>query len=239
MSAGTVVRVRRDSDAVSVVDVDVVGARHLEGAVPWRRFRGYRGQVHLPGTYWSVRAGAHVGYESLLELANLMLIDFDPDVEQIVSQPFLLDGVDGARRRRHVPDFLVRLGDGRVRVVDVKPAHRLTVAKVRGSLEWTRRLMAQIGWEYEICSEPHPVLVTNVRFLAGFRWADRYDPDEVDRVRGVIGDLVPFRDAVSRAAEAAGTARRARAVLLHLLWRRELVTDLYRRLDADSLVWRA
>jgi hypothetical protein len=40
---------------------------------------------------------AHVGYESRLEYANLLLADFDPRVDWILSQPFLLEG----RTRAH------------------------------------------------------------------------------------------------------------------------------------------
>ena len=43
----------------------------------------------LLGTYWSATQGDHVIYESRLELANLLLADFDSQVRQIVAQPFM------------------------------------------------------------------------------------------------------------------------------------------------------
>ncbi len=46
-------------------------------AVPWRTTRSARGQVHYPGWYWSATTGSHVIYESRLELARLLLADFD------------------------------------------------------------------------------------------------------------------------------------------------------------------
>ncbi|MGO9899180.1 MAG: hypothetical protein ACLP0J_05720, partial [Solirubrobacteraceae bacterium] len=45
-------------------------------AVPWREIRSHRGQEHLSGLYWSSTTGAHVVYESRLELARLLLADF-------------------------------------------------------------------------------------------------------------------------------------------------------------------
>lgn len=48
-----------------------------------------------------------VAYESRLELARIILADFDPSVAGIAAQPFLLAGDDGARDRRHVPDLLL------------------------------------------------------------------------------------------------------------------------------------
>jgi putative transposase len=61
-----------------------------------------------------------VGFESWLEQDRLILLDFDPDVVGIASQPFWLHWHDGKERRRHAPDYYVRLADGRARVVDVR-----------------------------------------------------------------------------------------------------------------------
>jgi hypothetical protein len=83
-------------------------------AVPWRAVRLHRGQQHLPGLYWSATTGGHVIYESRLELARLLLADFDPDVVGIAAQPLLVRDGD----RRHVPDFL--RADRSVLIVNVK-----------------------------------------------------------------------------------------------------------------------
>ena len=50
-----------------------------------------------------------------------MLLDFDPDVTAVSSQPFWLRwcGEDG-RDRRHAPDFFARLADGTGVVVDIR-----------------------------------------------------------------------------------------------------------------------
>lgn len=236
MNAETVIRARRKSGEEMAVPLSEVGARHLIDVRPWRAFRWYRGQRHLPGTYWSARMEAPVGYESRLELANLILMDFDSDVLSIVSQPFLVEGWDGKRIRRHVPDYLLRLRDGGIRVIDVKPAHRLHVPKVRDSLDWTRRLMAVPGWEYTICSEPDPTLSTNVRFLSGFRWNDRFEEAEIEGARRVVNEPMSFESAVRHASRALDNHDRARAVVLHLLWRGLLASDLKRTLDNDSEV---
>ena len=47
----------------------------LYAAAPWRTFRWYFGQRHYSGTYWSATQRDHVIYESLLELAALLLAD--------------------------------------------------------------------------------------------------------------------------------------------------------------------
>jgi hypothetical protein len=44
----------------------------------------------LFGTYGSATERDHVIYESRVKFANLLLADFDPAVDRIVAQPFLL-----------------------------------------------------------------------------------------------------------------------------------------------------
>src|SRR5712691_2832921 len=60
-------------------------AAEVVAALPWRRVRSARGQAHYPGWYWSATTGGHVVYESRLELARLLLADFDSDVVAIAA----------------------------------------------------------------------------------------------------------------------------------------------------------
>jgi hypothetical protein len=48
--------------------------------LPWRTFRWYYGQQHYSGSYWASTMSAHVVYESRLELARLLIADFDASV---------------------------------------------------------------------------------------------------------------------------------------------------------------
>ncbi len=96
--------------------------------------------------------------------------------------------------------------------------------------------MAVPGWEYEICSEPDPTLSTNVRFLSGFRWNDRFEAAEVECARGAVNAPTSFATAVRQVSLVLNNRARARAVVLHLLWRRLLASDLSRTLDNDSEV---
>lgn len=54
-----------------------------------------------------------------------MLMDFDPKVVGIASQPFWLHWHDGERERRHAPDHFVRRADGSAVVVDVRADERI------------------------------------------------------------------------------------------------------------------
>ncbi|MGI8309064.1 TnsA-like heteromeric transposase endonuclease subunit [Saccharopolyspora hattusasensis] len=140
----------------------------LRTAVPWRTFRWYRGQRHYSGTYWSATEKNHVVYESRLELARLLLADFDTSVRGIVAQPILLKSMVSGRERKHVPDFLLFTDDVPV-VVDVKPRHRAARPENVFTFDWTRRLVESKGWSYQVFSEPPLAELENVRYLAKYR----------------------------------------------------------------------
>ena len=150
--------------ALDRVDVDEV----LRGE-PVREFRWYKGRQFYSGWYWSATGERLVVYESRLELARIMLADFAPDVVGIAAQPFQLVGRDGGRLRRHVPDLLLVSVDGAVTVVDVKPASRLALPKVREVFDWTERLCALRGGSFEAWCGADAQVLANVTFLAGFR----------------------------------------------------------------------
>lgn len=129
------------------VDEDV-----LLNSAPVREFRWFKGRRFYSGWYWSATTSGLVAYESRLELARILLADFDPAVTAIAAQPFLLSALDGGRVRRHVPDLLLRHVSGLVTVVDVKPSRLLNDADVRAVFRWTEQLVASRGWAFEVWS---------------------------------------------------------------------------------------
>ena len=97
----------------------------LEEALPVRSFQWAKGAPHFPGSWWSSTTGDHVGFESWLERDHVMVMDFDPGIVGIASQPFWLHWRDeNGRPRRHAPDFFARRADGSGLVVDVRPDDR-------------------------------------------------------------------------------------------------------------------
>lgn len=124
-----------DGFEIGFVDEDGVERRALladawaapfERYRPVRRFPSYKGQKHFPGQWWSATMGGHVGFESWLERDHLMLLDFDPAVVGVSSQPFwLFWAVESGKVRSHAPDYFARLDDGSALVVDCRPADRI------------------------------------------------------------------------------------------------------------------
>jgi hypothetical protein len=227
----------RGHAGVALVPVDHLRLEHFTESVPWRRPGSRRGQAHLPGCYWAATVADHVVYESRLELERLLLADFDPAVTAIFAQPCLLTGVVGGVRRRHVPDFLFASADGAVTVVNVKPAARLLVPKVAQALAWPGAVFEAHGWGYEVWSGAERVLVENVRFLAGYRRRGLVDEAQLENALAEMVDGEPLGAAERRLA-GSGPAWQMRPVLLALLWRHRLVTDLSRPLSAASVLRR-
>lgn len=226
MTGEALLRQRRGSELVEVPLPGAVEVAGFDELTPWRVFRSRHGQAHYSGLYWSAVMCGHVGYESRLELAWLLLSDRDPRWRLLVSQPFqLVMTVDG-RRCRHVPDFLAVRDDGLVTVVDVKPRHRLQDPDVASTFAWTRELVERQGWEFTVFSEPDPMLLSNVRFLAGYRRAWQFDVGLLEGLTGTLTAPKTFEQ-VERTASAGGTDHaRIRTHLLHLLWSGRVRADL-------------
>ena len=89
-----------DSGAEHRVSLRQARSVRFEEAKPVRRIPSYRGQRNLPGLWWSATLGAHVGFESWLERDHAMLLDFDPAVVGLSSQPLWLCWAKSLDRRR-------------------------------------------------------------------------------------------------------------------------------------------
>ena len=73
-------RFRKADGELSDTTLDRVAVDDVVAGLPVREFRSYKGRQHYPGWYCSAALGRLVVYESRLELARIMLADFDPAV---------------------------------------------------------------------------------------------------------------------------------------------------------------
>ncbi|MEU6072130.1 TnsA-like heteromeric transposase endonuclease subunit [Streptomyces sp. NPDC047082] len=204
----------------------------FEQAAPVRRFRWSKGGKSFAGWYFCATTGEHIGYESWLERDRLILLDADPQVTGIASQPFWLHWHDGERRRRHAPDYFVRLANSRGRVVDVRAADRVDEAAAE-AFAATERACRAVDWEFVWADVPDPVLMANMRWLSRYRRQRCLRRDVTDRLMEVFSEPRPLRPG----AEEAGDPLMVLPVLFHLLWSGVLVTDVASRLlGSDSVV---
>ena len=229
------VRFRDSGGDVIRSELGSVSAGALAAGRPWRTFRWHHGQAHFSGWYWAATTGRHVVYESRLELARLLLADFDPSVAAIAAQPFYLTACVNGRERNHVPDFLLLGGDGVVSVVNVKPSARLADPKVAEALGWAGAVFAERGWRHEIWTGASPVRLSNVRFLAAYRDPARLDPAVVSAVAEQVAGPVRLCEIEQAWPERSGEAR---AAVLHLVWCGVVRADLSVLLSAETMLER-
>lgn len=204
----------------------------FEEAQPARSFRFEKGLRSFAGWWYFATAEAHVGFESWLERDHLMLMDFDPGVRAVSSQPFWLRWRDEEDRvRRHAPDFFARLADGSGVVIDVRPDSRIPTRDAE-TFAVTAAACEAAGWEYRRVGELDPVLVANVRWLARYRHRRCLVPE----VAAVLLGVFAGGRGLFEGAEMAGDRLRVLPVLFHLMWRRQLAADLATPLGASSVV---
>lgn len=78
-----------DQDGEQRLPLTEVWTVPFESCPPVRGFPFYKGQRNHVCRGWTATTRSLVGYESWLERDRLLLLDFDPEVAGIASQPFL------------------------------------------------------------------------------------------------------------------------------------------------------
>jgi hypothetical protein len=238
MAVECLVSFKDSSGEVSTLGIGSANAECVVAGMPWRTFRWRQSQAHYSGWYWSATTGRHLVYESRLELAYLLMADFDPSVMSIAAQPLCVTARVDGRRRRHVPDFLVIDSDGLATVVNVKPASHVDDPKVADALGWAAKVFAERGWRHIVWTGAPATTLANVRFLAAYRRGDRVDADAVAELRRRFTAPISIGQAEAAVLDRF-PAELSRPALLHLLWRGELRADLNEPLCAATMLERA
>jgi hypothetical protein len=238
---GGVISAPVDGFAVGYITED--GAEHrielaeawtapLEWCRPVRRFPSYKGQRHFSGLWWTATVGRHVGYESWLERDHLMLLDFDPTVVAVASQPFWLFWTnEQGKVRSHAPDYFARLAGGGVMVVDCRPVERIK-PKDAAKFDATRRACDLLGWRYQVVGVTNAILTANVRWLAGYRHPRHGRSEIAASLRRAFAEP----GGLMAGAEQVGEPIAVLPMLFHLLWRHDLHADLSVPLHPDTAV---
>jgi len=136
--------------------------------------------------------------------------------------------------RSHPPDYFARRADGSAVVLDCRPDDRIEPRDAE-AFAATERACALVGWDYRRVGAAVPVLVENVRWLAGYRHPRFLNPPMEEALMRGFADRRPLLEG----AETAGRPLTVLPVLFHLLWQHELVTDLSVPLHSCAAVTRA
>lgn len=224
-----------DGDSIERIPLDEALNAPLEEAKPIRGLSFYRGQSYHGGWYWSSTTGAHVSYESRLELAHLIQADFDPEVVGIVAQPFRLHWREGGKPYRHVPDYLYVLANGRRRIVNVTlPQYADRPRKVR-SQRACAAAAKRLGWSSTTLGLPDMAYLRNLHLLSQARGASW----NVAQYEKAILEAASRRVPIGELIHCVGQPALTKPAVLSLLWHHRLRADLSVLLNPDTLVWRS
>lgn len=226
---------------VEYVDRDLIRRREpltacwserFERFSPVRKIRPYPGQRSITRDYWVATTRARLACESHLERHHAMLLDFDPQVVGLAGQPFRLFWPGRRGRQGHVPDLFVRRHDGQAVVVDVRPGELIEPGDAE-AFAATARACELAGWAFRRAGTIEPVLLENVKWLAGYRRARFCDGEIAGSLMAAFAQPRTLFDG----AQAAGDRIKVLPVLYHLLWLQKLRVDVASvRLGPDSVV---
>lgn len=162
---------------------------------PEQSLSTFRFRRRTPGTFVLVpdpKRGRSIRCQGQLEAAAANILVACPAIQAIQEQPLTIwyawrkDSADvtilacppATKARRTilcsyiVPDFLVTMQSGRQRLVEIKPASRLSKPVVQRKLAVARQYAAHQGWEFHLVTEQslgRSSLLANVRLLNRFR----------------------------------------------------------------------
>jgi len=234
--------------AATVMWIDTAGEVHAEMAGPelrtvdfsatfparvpvqWPQRRNYEGR------YWFASIADHCAFESLFERTALMVFDHTGTVASIAPQPMKITfdkALDSKATAEHYPDFFAVLTNGDHVLYDVRPQG--LVHKAAAQFAATAALCDRIGWRYELFTEIHPVAQLGLEFIAGYRHPrNRPNAEQEARILSIFGEPTPLGAGCTMLNLRHPHA--PRPWIYHLLWTRQLHTDLTAPLTSDTLL---
>lgn len=191
-------------------------------------------------------SGASAGFESSLERDWLICLDFDPQVELVLEQPFSLNYISDGRELRYTPDVLAQYSRRNdhvpVVVFEVKPYEeiRASFANYRTRFKHTVRYCRERGWQFKIVTE-HQIrtpYLQNAKFLRKYRAL----PPQVLYKEQLLYSMKALGPTTPQALLAMAYLHdEKRMAALPELWRlvalREINADFDKPLTMQSVIW--
>ncbi|MFI1585286.1 TnsA-like heteromeric transposase endonuclease subunit [Embleya sp. NPDC020630] len=209
--------------------VKAAGTVRFEGLSPVSAFPVVPGRRWGPGWWWSATTGGHVVHGSAAMRDRLMLLDRDPRVVGLAGRPVRLvwrDAADG-RVRSWVPQLFARYADGTALLADCPGSSGAGGVRELRAGGVVAAACEAVGWSYRRLEPPDPVLVANVRWLAGYRHP-RHRGSPV--VEAAVVDAFARARPLIEGVRAVGDPIVVWPVVFHALWSGRLSVVLSRPL---------
>jgi len=116
-----------------------------------KRLPSRRRSGRLIGRFPSGKSQEPLPFESRLELDALRVLEMDPDVTVMQTQPLQLTYLDGMKLRRYIPD--IQVWGTKDYVIEVKPSNKADTEEFKRIVEVRRSYFAEKGLGYEVWTE--------------------------------------------------------------------------------------
>ncbi|NEC67699.1 TnsA-like heteromeric transposase endonuclease subunit [Streptomyces sp. SID9727] len=138
----------------------------FEQCPPLKPFPVRKGKRTAPGWWWAATTGRLVHYGSGPMRLHVMLLDRDPRVTYLASQPLELRWRERDEVRTHVPQMMLRLADGQGVLADCLAGEELS-PRQRSLAAVLGEVCAAVGWRYWVLGPVDPVYRRNVACWPG------------------------------------------------------------------------
>lgn len=210
-------------------------SKNRKGAYARRKIN-YRAGVNKVGfKFASKKMGQVIPCESLLERDHCYRLEYDPNVEQYVSQPATFSYITDNGKSRYSPDFLSKCTNSASPFVidEVKPAAKANTPEFAAKKAIFERLFRKRGIEFKVWTENE---IRVEPFLSNLKKLYPYviTPPEPS-LAATICEFVKGRGEVPLGALLDEFCDH-RAAVYFLLWSNKLAADLHQPLVSSSLV---
>ncbi|NMO79180.1 TnsA endonuclease N-terminal domain-containing protein [Niallia alba] len=101
----------------------------------------------------SKKSNEMVAWESLLEKDFIKVLDFDPSIIKIQSQPIKIEYRYKGKIYKYFPDFLVETKDKQYIIFEVKPEDKIKEEDNKVKFEVGKIYCEKKGWKFKIVTE--------------------------------------------------------------------------------------
>lgn len=198
-----------------------------------RPIKHWVGTANTPGSYWCSTGDRLLPYDSAQEMRWLRLLDHDPTVTEIMTQPMTLRGIDKNGVFNHTPDIFARLTNGGAKLIEVKTDDRLAKEETIRAARLAAAAAQAMGWDYHLVTRPPVQRSRTVAWLAGARRLNN-KTELREEVRQALVAPMTIGDLWSKFE----STYLVKPATYNLLWHHVFTMDYRLPLNEKTIIWR-
>lgn len=189
------------------------------------------------GSFYSIKNNRRIEFESQLEKKIFLMIEFDYNVESYVEQPIEIESIYNNKKVKYIPDVYVLYKDKSEIIGEVKYSQELEKCdpKLMNKLKTFEDYCSFHKYKFKIYTEKDvdDIYLKNISFIM----LHRTEPYKYEIIRRQIIEVILEHGEKSiKYLIKLGNENEILPVIWHLLYKRELKTDLRNELSYNSIL---